>query len=199
MSEHNEQYDFDQRLADARVIYEGTHGITMNKLSDITGFSKTSLGRQSRADGWRKIVMTGVTEEATAAVERFRSFREWQAKVSETVASPLLNLPDEPTSPEQPEGGELQTAADGKAMAVTLREQVLDRHRREWSAPRAMSAEAIRMRDSDPIKAFERAKLAKITAETLKLVQDGERKAIGLDTDETPMGHVAVIERISCV
>lgn len=195
MSDQNEQYDFDKRLADARVIYEGTHGITMNKLSDITGFSKTVLGRQSRGEGWRKIVMTGVTEEATAAVERFRSFREWQAKAAETVASPLLSSPEEQVAPEQAQSGEVQTASENKAMAATVREQVLDRHRREWSAPRALSAEAVRIRDSDPVKAFERAKLAKITAETLKLVQDGERKAIGLDTDEMPKGHVVVIER----
>ncbi|MNN40803.1 hypothetical protein D3C76_1883940 [compost metagenome] len=51
------------------------------------------------------------------------------------------------------------------------------------------------MRETDPIKAMERAKLGKILAETLKLTQDGERKAYGIDVGELPAGQVVVIER----
>lgn len=55
------------------------------------------------------------------------------------------------------------------------RADIIGKHRKEWAAPRALSVEAVRERN------FERAKLAKITAETLKLVQDGERRAWGID------------------
>ncbi len=90
---------------------------------------------------------------------------------------------------------EIQTAVEAVVAAEQVSEAVLERHRKEWSAPRGLSAEAMRIRDSDPFKSFERAKLAKILAETLKLIQDGERQALGLDTKENPKGHVVVIER----
>jgi len=69
--------------------------------------------------------------------------------------------------------------------------QVLDRHRKEWSAPRKIAYEAVQKGD------FERAKLAKITAETLKLIQDGECRAYGI-TQEARGGDartVVVVER----
>jgi hypothetical protein len=53
------------------------------------------------------------------------------------------------------------------------------------------------LRTEDTAKAFDRAKLAKITAETLMIVQNGERKAWGLDVGELPAGAVVVIERES--
>lgn len=59
--------------------------------------------------------------------------------------------------------------------AVDVRAQVLDRHRKEWAAPRKLAYEAMSKRD------FELAKLAKITSETLTLVQGGECKAYGIN------------------
>jgi hypothetical protein len=57
--------------------------------------------------------------------------------------------------------------------AVDLRAEILDRHRRAVTIARALSAAAVKTRDC------ERAKLAKITIETMKLVQEGERRAWG--------------------
>lgn len=75
--------------------------------------------------------------------------------------------------------------------AVGIRAAVLDRHRREWSAPRKLAYESITKRD------FDLAKLAKITAETLQIVQVGECRAFGLDHGSRGLdgGTVVMIER----
>lgn len=180
--ETQEQNDFSNRLADARVIYEGTHGMSMHDLSKVTGLAKSVLGRQCRAEGWRKLVMKGQTEEASEAVRRFEEYLAATKAAAEETQKTLKDAG-------------IQTAAELKAVETAVVEKVLEQHRREWSAPRALSAEAVRMRDTDPSKSFERAKLAKITAETLKLIQDGERKALGLDDIDLPKGGTLVIER----
>ncbi|MCW3480030.1 hypothetical protein OL229_10765 [Neisseriaceae bacterium JH1-16] len=66
--------------------------------------------------------------------------------------------------------------------------ELLKRHRGEWGAVRALAYEAIQKRD------FETAKLAKISSEILRNVQDGERKAYGLDTPGEG-GRTIVIDR----
>jgi hypothetical protein len=65
--------------------------------------------------------------------------------------------------------------------ATDVRAEMLARHRSEWGTVTALIAEAIEGREADPVQAFNRAKLAKITAETIALSQAGERKAWGLD------------------
>jgi len=82
-------------------------------------------------------------------------------------------------------------------VAVDVRAQVLDRHRKEWAAPRAIAYQAIKEGQQDVTKGFERAKLAKITSETLTLIQAGECKAFGI-TAEARGGDgatVVVVER----
>lgn len=194
-------YRFEQRLADARVIYEGTHGMTMHDLARQTGIAKGILGRQSRAENWIKQVKSGVTPEAIAAGEKFVEWRKYEAEVAEKIGAPLdapaLDQPPVETPPAPAVvQAEFQTPGEAKAIAAQVRDEVLERHRKEWAAPRALSAEAVRMRDSDPMKAYERARLAKMTAETLKIVQDGERKSLGLDQIDTPPGgYTVVVER----
>lgn len=69
-----------------------------------------------------------------------------------------------------------QTQVEGALLnQVEIRAQVIEKHRREWVAARQLSYEAIKGRD------FERAKLAKITAETIAIIQKSERVAYGLD------------------
>lgn len=167
----------EELLQAARALYEGTHGMSMSELADITGIPKRTLALQARDKDWAKLLETkhgGQTEAAAAALELFRN------RAAEVVE---------------------QKAETNEALKVLAevvpgeRDEVLARHRKEWSAPRALAAEATRMRETDPIKAMERAKLGKILAETLKLTQDGERKAFGIDVGELPAGQVVVIER----
>ncbi|BCP56255.1 hypothetical protein K32_48720 [Kaistia sp. 32K] len=200
----SDDYTFEKRLADARIVYEGTHGLSTAELSKISGFAKAVVRRQSRAEDWTKSIRVGEqTPEAAAAQARLEEYQQEMAENAEHLAddsglskdavddTDAGEYDDVVTAPPM----EIQTAAQTVLDKERLRETVLERHRKEWSAPRGLSAEALRLRDREPMKAFERAKLAKITAETLKLVQDGERQALGLDLVDQPKGIVAVVER----
>ncbi|MDH4557810.1 hypothetical protein E8F11_22000 [Pseudomonas sp. BN417] len=142
------------------------------------GVSERTLKRWSAADGgWRRLTGPEITASAH--------------QVANQVRRTVGELGPEVSTNQQ------QIAIDKLAedAAIDLRADVLARHRKEWSAARAISVDAVRLRDSDPEKAFERAKLAKITAETLAIVQNGERRAWGLDVNEVPAATVVVIER----
>lgn len=177
-----QDYDgFPDRYAAARALYEGTPGMTFRQVAEKTGMGKSTLERRANAEGWKKcfgnLVPGQMTADAQAAADLFNRLMD--------------DYGPEVTAEQQ----ELVVAEVVHEVAVDVRAKMLDRHRTEWAAPRAMSAEAVRIRDSDPDKAFERAKLAKITAETLKIVQDGERKAHGIDAGDLPPGAVVVIDR----
>lgn len=69
-----------------------------------------------------------------------------------------------------------QKKAEALDLAAQRRADVEIRHQTEWEEHRNLVDSAIANQD------FESAKLAKITAETLKIRQEGERKAWRLDT-----------------
>jgi len=73
-------------------------------------------------------------------------------------------------------------------LVVDHNADLLELHRGEWESVRALAFEAIRQRN------FETAKLAKISSEILRNVQDGERKAYGLDSTD-PSSRIIVIDR----
>lgn len=171
------------RIADARAIYEGTHQLTMNELAEVTGIPKRVLASHSRAESWVKQVKEGQNSDARQAVERFA---EWRALALEVAAAPR--------------GEATEVVPDlARPMVEDALSKLLERHKHELMAPRAISAEAIKIRNSDPDGAFQKAKLAKITAETLDLLHKAERRAWGIDDRETPQGSVIVIERPSDV
>jgi hypothetical protein len=70
--------------------------------------------------------------------------------------------------------------------AVQRRAEVLTTHRKEWVAVRTLAYASIKSKDS------EAARHVKTVAESLKIVQEGERKAWGLDTEEKKPPAVTV-------
>lgn len=96
-----------------------------------------------------------------------------RAHQAANLAAAELAGPDLPTVAQAAE----RTAV---TVAVDVTSKVLERHRREWEVPRGLLGEAVKARD------FEKAKLAKITAETLSLVQSGERIAHGIKSGDIP-------------
>mgnify|MGYP006976863138 CR=1 FL=1 len=71
---------------------------------------------------------------------------------------------------------------------LTKKVAVIIRHREEWETQRALVTTAIEKND------FDKAKLAKITAETLKIRQEAERKAWGIrDVDAQPDGGALTV------
>jgi hypothetical protein len=73
--------------------------------------------------------------------------------------------------------------------SVALRAKVIERHRREVDGVRNILYTAIRTND------FEKAKLAKITSETVRNIQDVERKAWGFDKEGDGEAKTVIIER----
>lgn len=166
----------EERKAAARVLYESTPGMTQDMVADEVGVSRRSVEEWVRKEGWNKAPLlppTGMTEAAQAVADRY--------------TGKLTEYGDD-ISAEQKQVALQQTAVE---TAVELRAQLIDRHRREWAAPRKLAYEAIQKRD------FELAKLAKISSETLRNIQDGERKSWNIDKpeDDGSKGVTVVIER----
>lgn len=168
----------DELLAAARILYEGTPGMSIRTAAEKVCLSPSVVGRAADSQNWKKNHTKGeVTKAAQEMADKFKS--------------KIADFGPEITTEQKTAVAERMSLDE----TIDKRAEMLERHRREWAAPRGMSSEAVRIRDTDPIKAFEKAKLAKITAETIKIVQDGERKAWGLDVGELPPGAVVVIER----
>lgn len=152
----------DERYQAARIIYESTPGMSYVKLADMTGISWRSLEDRGREEGWTRrelLPPKGLNEAAQAVADKY------SGKLAEY--GPEL-------SPEQAKQAALvDTVAE---VAVDVRGQLIERHRREWGAIRTMVYEGIKKREYGDI-----AKLAKISAETLQIVQSNERKAWGID------------------
>ena len=117
-----------------------------------------SMGELSRRHGADK-----------AAISRRARKEGWTADLSEAVnrlaeakVNGIVNTVDI-----KKRVAAVDNAADRKAA-------VINRHREAWPAIKELNAQAIEAQD------FEAAKLAKITAETERIIQDGERKAWGI-------------------
>lgn len=168
----------EERYVAARVLYESTPGMTFAKCADETGIHWRSLEERSKKDGgWTKRSLmppTGMTEAAQAVADQY--------------SSKLANY-GESVTPQEREAALKETAVE---VAVDLRAQVLDRHRKEWRIVDMLLGEHVKARD------FDKAKLTKITAEALAIKQLNERKAWGLDVkgeEDTSKGVTVVIER----
>ncbi len=165
----------------ARALYESTPGMSMPELARQTGISFATLTAWKREERWSRspdrISLETLPEAARDAADRYQVkiddlgpqiTADQEAQVAETVV--------------------IETAVD-------MRARIIDRHRRELSVPRTLVAEALAIRKTDHAKAFELAKLAKITSETIKIVQDAERKAWGLDPQNSGDKVYVTIDR----
>lgn len=160
----------------ARAMYEGTPGMTFAKLAEETGLGKSTLERRANEEGWRKnplLVKTNLSEQAQEVADRF--------------AGKIAEYGDE-ISAEQKAAAVAETVQE---TAVIERGKVIDRHRREWAAPRKLAYDGVQKRD------FETLKLARIAADVLTLIQNGERRCWQLDqpAEADSKNTVVVIER----
>ncbi len=124
------------------------------------GASQAALAKRhgvSRTAIQKHIQSEGWMQDITGAVNRLT-----EAKVAGVVAG---------CNP-QKKAAALERAADAKA-------EVIRRHKAEWDKHQCIIDDALANGD------FERAKLAKITAETIRIRQEGERKVWGIQ-DRSP-------------
>jgi hypothetical protein len=76
--------------------------------------------------------------------------------------------------------------AEAMDAEASRRADVVQRHRDEWEEHKDIVDTAIGTKD------FEAAKLAKITAETLKIRQEAERKAWAIDIQVAPVTNITI-------
>ena len=171
--------------AAARAIYEGTPGMTIARLEEELGHkvAQGTLRRWKSEETWVPAART-VPDLAGRAGQLANTFKVKMAELGKPLSD------------------EVAAAEVSKALseehAVNIRAAVLDRHRKEWAAPRKIAYDAIQKSGrGDVAGAFEMAKLAKITAETLQIVQVGECRAFGLNEASRSQdgGTVVLIER----
>lgn len=119
------------------------------------GASQADLSRRhgvSRKAIQKHITAEGWTQDVSGTINRMA-----EAKVAGIVA-----------------GCDPQKKAEAFARAADAKAAVMVRHKEEWERHQTLIDEALAEGD------FDKAKLAKITAETLKIRQEGERKAWGI-------------------
>jgi hypothetical protein len=178
------------KKAVARALYEGNPGATCLTVATEMGCTWPTVKRWKAESGqagnpWKPCART-VPDLAGRAAALANSFN---TKMSE-LGKPLSD--------------DVAVAEASRELsldhAVSVRAGVLDRHRKEWAAPRRLAYTALQKGHAGQVsEAFEVAKLAKITSETLQIIQAGECRAFGMNHDARGAdgGTVVVIERES--
>jgi len=129
-------------------------GASFGELAARHGVSKPAIVKRSQLEQW------GNGQDVGEVVRR---------KVTEKVTGIVTGANPQKVA------AAIDAAADETAAIVR-------RHRQEWVQVAGLRQEALAARAGDQSDAFNRAKLAKITAEMTAIQQAGERKAWGLDT-----------------
>lgn len=150
-----------------RIRYESDPDATPTILAKEFNVAPDTISGKVRVEGWRKQDpdLKGMSK---AALEEFKKRR---AKLGIVTDEELNALADEITA----------------EFAATARAELMEKHQKEWNAPRQLAYEAIQTRN------FELAKLAKITSETITNTQNGERKAWGLDKGNGNETNIRVV------
>lgn len=127
-------------------------GASLRELARAHGVSKSAVSKRARSEGWIR--------DTTGTVRRLAVAKS--AGLADAVDTGV------DTVHPKKRAAAVERAADALAA-------VIQRHKDEWERHWQILDAALAASD------FEAAKLAKITAETLRLRQDGERRAWGLD------------------
>lgn len=156
-----------------RALWEADPTMSQGDLAKLANVSQQAIAKRIKREGWQKI--SDQSDLARRAYDKAddAALKKGDLPIAQGAA------PEHPDSVAPPSG----VAA---ATAVELRAKVIERHRKEWDGARNNVYKAIQNSD------FDKAKLGKITAEALKIIQDGERKAWGLDKDEVDKKELVV-------
>lgn len=170
-----------ERMAAARALWEGSPNVSVDAVASECGIPVFWARRWKREQGWQKAGGAEMTERAH--------------QLADTYAEKAVE--NAPPEPEAAAEVARQIAAEVAVdHAIDVRAQLLARQRQEWQAARRLAYEAIRDGQQGRITiAFERAKLAKIMAETLTLIQAGECRAHGITTKDADNTQTIVIDR----
>lgn len=144
----------------ARVLYESDPSTTLDRVAAELAVPVDEVRRWKAEENWSQAPGARTKSMlARSSPDKSSEDREVDFDNYETRALDALN-----------DSAIVASMLDSNG-AAQYQENILARHRAEWSAPRQLLMEAIERGD------IERAKLAKLSAETLALVQAGEEKA----------------------
>jgi hypothetical protein len=161
--------------AEARALWEADPTASAPAIAGRFGCTPQALRNRIRAEGWTKVgTLQRVAELAQMRARDGEEEGELGGKVSGAITLP----------------GPKKFLADAVEAAIDQRAKVIERHREEWKIVRLLRQEALADRAANVRAAFNRAKLAKITAEMTAIQQAGERKAWGFD-EGTPNAPAA--------
>jgi hypothetical protein len=167
-------------LAGAAATLAAVPGATLAGVAKAVGVGLDRLSRELKKD-------------PDVSTERIRTNPDRSAEVTARAHEAVSRAQTELAGPDLPTVAEASERVAG-ALAVDVTSRVLARHRKEWDVPRGLLAEAVKARASKGTQeAFDMAKLAKISAETLTLVQMGECRAHGIKSGD--VGPVIEVER----
>lgn len=183
-----------ERHAAARALFESVPNAKFPDIARQVGVQPAQVKRWREEDAaaglpWRAAhqwARDQLPPEVQALVDRFRA------------ANPTELGPHAEEARTEAETEARAVAAFAAAVTEEAKQEVQRRHREEWLGPRALAYQAMAIgKKGNVAGAFELAKLAKISAETLTLVQAGECKAYGIDAasrggDGAP---IVVVER----
>ncbi len=185
-----------EQWAIAQAVYEGDPSMTPGKLAKQLGVAKTAVQRQVDKGWKKKATLREVSEKAQIAADTKPLIkaavakevkRQAKVKAKRDVAGNVVeNVSDDVVDQANVSADHMKKIVEAatkaaEEQAVDARAEVIARHRNEWEDHKVLLNTAIEKAD------FDKAKLAKITAETTMIRQVGERKAWGLDAyTETP-------------
>lgn len=151
-----------------RIAWESDPDMSPARLGRENGISENTITSRMRREGWVRMNpnLSGLSSAALT------EYQKRKAKLKLPYTEDDLNaLADE-------------IAAE---FAAKARADLQERHQKEWDAPRALAYQAMREKN------FELAKIAKISTESLTNIQNGERKAWGLDKGNGNETNIRVV------
>ena len=149
-----------------RALWEADPVMSFGDVAKIAGVTRQAVQKKADKEGWKKISDQG--DLARRAYDR--------------ADNALLTHPQPQADPASPPS----LASTLAETAVDLRARVIERHRKEWDGARNNVYKAIQLSD------YEKARLGKVTAEALKIIQEGERKAWGFDKETEEKSKVVI-------
>lgn len=169
-----------ERWLELQALWEREPTEDYGSIAERAGVSKERVRQKVVEMGWRrKADLQHVNQVAQVKADaHFAPAVQPGQEVQQLAAPPRpAPLPGAPQT-------RVEMAAEERS--AELRADIAVRHRNEWRVVRGLLNEAVNRRDMG------KAKLAKTTAETLKIAQEGERKAWGMDAPETTNSSATV-------
>lgn len=174
-----------ERKAAARALFETVPDIKFAEISAQVGVPAPTVRRWRQADvdagdPWKLAHDWGKGDDAGKRAKEAEALR------------PMLAATKAEAEVEARAVVEFEASAAAYVDPVA---ELRGKHQKEWLGPRALSYQAMKMGQTGRIdEAFTLAKLAKISAETLTLIQQGELRAHNVKPGEGD-GTLVLIER----